>query len=58
MRIVAVVKVMVTNSHMSKANRYKHASTQSSTPPMKFLIPGCVDESLHINLELQIDLAI
>ena len=31
------------------------ASTQSTTPPMEFLIPGCVVESLHINLELQKD---
>ena len=30
-------------------------STQLIIPPMELIIPGCVEESLHINLELQKD---
>ena len=43
----------VTNSHVEGNSIL--ASTQLTTPPTKFLIPGCVEESLHINLELQKD---
>ena len=32
-------------------------STQLTTPPMEFLIPGYVEELWRINLELQMDLA-
>ena len=32
------------------------ASTQSATPPMEFLFPGCAEESLHISLDILMDL--
>ena len=31
------------------------ASTQPTTPPMEFLIPGCVEESMHISLDILMD---
>ena len=34
------------------------ASAQSTTPAMESFIPGCVEESLHISFELQMDLII
>ena len=34
------------------------ASAQSTILPMESLIPGCVEESLHISFELQMDLII